>query len=186
MKPELYFEIPDDSGAMLAVIKAIPATWGWVSGELSAPGDPTSLRLNLYEAKFSAYRRHLLYHVRRGFRGGIEVCHSACKGRVHQSPARVNIQLVRWIGWQSPEIGWQPARVRLSWHQFITNATMGSEYNPVVDVENSGRYEDVASVADVCRRLGLREYEVIRASDCLRDWRSEPLRGSEPFAIAAE
>ena len=186
-KPELCFEIPNNVGVMIALVHAIPASWanaGWVDGYFSTGrGKPVTLieagrEFPHFGISFEETRTYVVDLLSHGHRGWLEFCKSGYGHSLADRPAVCHMQLASWHGTKAPEIGDQPARLRLSWHQFVKNARPGG-YEPVVDVDGSGTFNDVAPIVDVCRRLRLREYELTRAED----WYDY---GPQRFAIAAE
>lgn len=79
--------------------------------------------------------------LRKGYRGGLHFYKDCYDNHKYENPARCDLVLQSGDSIFRGEQGPQPARARLEW-----NVCYG------------GREEDIASIAAVCRSLGLREY----------------------------
>ena len=172
-KNERYFYLPDDTRVAAALIASVPKQWGergWLDAYLTPPRSGTPVCLTEAGREFMHFgmsfedaRTRVLDLIDRRHTGWVQLVNGAYGQALYRNPAVCHIQLGRWIG-QGPEMGERLPRIRLSWHLFVRNAKPGG-YDPQVDLEGSGSYEDVAPMVKLCRNLGLKEYEVYRAVD---------------------
>ncbi|MES2203106.1 MAG: hypothetical protein V4474_02190 [Patescibacteria group bacterium] len=184
-KPEIYFEIPDNVAVMIALVEAVPRSWqkeGWVNGQLFSPDKSASVLFNAAgrvghdETSFIKACRDVTYFLRRGYRGWLQFVSGAHGTALYKNPATYHLQLTPSVPIYTEDkedkrdTYEHSARVYLGW-----------------DVNIGGSRKHVVHPEMMCRRLGLREYEITRAHemDWSRNWDTKVVH-LVPHMVAAE